>query len=80
LLLLLPLLVAQDAAWTLAVTKSGTDTTFQGFVTGQITLSNNQQVPIAIYGITNSVTNGPTATVTCGAAVPFRVRFEAVAP
>eukprot|EP00775_Hariotina_reticulata_P008484 gene8484-8666_t len=62
-----------DAAWTLAVTKSGTDTTFQGFVTGQITLSNNQQVPIAIYGITNSITNGPTATVTCGAALPFRM-------
>ncbi len=63
----------QDVAWTLSVTKTGTDTTYQSMVTGQVMLSNNQQQPLAVYRITAGILAGQVAQVICGTPPPFRV-------
>eukprot|EP00879_Flechtneria_rotunda_P020925 GHRR01022033.1.p1 GENE.GHRR01022033.1~~GHRR01022033.1.p1 ORF type:complete len:418 (+),score=136.38 GHRR01022033.1:303-1556(+) len=62
-----------DAAWTLAVTKSGAESTYRGVVSGQITLSNNQPAVVAVYSIAAGVASGPTADIRCDASLPFKM-------
>lgn len=68
------LLLLQDVTWSLQVQKTGTDTVYQGAVTGQITITNPQATPVTIYGINSYVQGGPSATVSCGTQLPFQVR------
>lgn len=70
---------AQDVTWTLSVQKTGTDTVYQGAVSGQVTISNPQNVPVTIYSVNGYVQGGPSATVSCGAPVPMTVRALAAA-
>lgn len=68
-----PVSSVQDATWTLNVQKTGTDTSYQGAVNGQITITNPQNVPVTVYNINDYVQGGPQATVACGSPVPFQV-------
>jgi hypothetical protein len=60
------------------VQKTGTDTSYQGSVQGQITITNPQNVPVNIYAINDYVQGGPKSTVSCGAPVPFQVRGRGI--
>eukprot|EP00775_Hariotina_reticulata_P004118 gene4118-4364_t len=62
-----------DATWTLTVQKTGMDTVYQGAVSGQVVVSNPQNVPVIVYAINSYVQGGPTATVSCGSPVPFQI-------
>jgi hypothetical protein len=73
---MLLLLLHQDAAWTLAATKSGSDTTYHGMVTGQLLLTNSHSRPLAVYSIASGVQYGPVAQVACGTPPPFQVSFR----
>lgn len=63
----------QDVTWNLQVQKTGTDTIYQGAVTGQITITNPQATPVTIYGVNDYVQGGPSSTVSCGTQMPFQV-------
>jgi hypothetical protein len=63
----------QEAAWTLSATKSGEEASYHALVTGSISISNTKQVPVAVFGVLTAVTGGPSATVDCGSAMPFKV-------
>lgn len=63
-----------DATWTLQVQKTGTDTVYQGAVTGQITVTNPQAVPVTVYNINDYVQGGPSSTVSCGTSLPFQIQ------
>jgi len=55
------------------VHKTGMDTVYQGAVSGQVVISNPQNLPVTVYAIHAYVQGGPTATVSCGSPVPFQV-------
>lgn len=63
----------QDVTWNLQVHKTGTDTIYQGAVTGQVTITNPQATPVTVYSINDYVQGGPSATVSCGTQLPFQV-------
>lgn len=63
----------QEAAWTLAATKSGEEPRYQGVVSGRISITNSKAVPVALYGVLTAIKGGPSATVTCGPTTPFKV-------
>jgi hypothetical protein len=63
----------QEAAWTLAATKSGEEPRYQGLVSGSISITNSKAVPVVLYGVLTAIKGGPSATVTCGPAMPFKV-------
>lgn len=65
--------VLQDVTWNLQVQKTGTDTVYQGAVTGQVTITNPQATPVTVYNINSYVQGGPSATVSCGTQLPFQV-------
>lgn len=65
--------VLQDVTWNLQVQKTGTDTVYQGAVTGQVTITNPQATPVTVYNINDYVQGGPSATVSCGTQLPFQV-------
>lgn len=56
--------------------KTGADAMYQGVVSGQITINNNQATPLAVFSINNAVKGGQAATVTCGAGMPFQARWH----
>ncbi|KAI8465061.1 MAG: hypothetical protein J3K34DRAFT_525684 [Monoraphidium minutum] len=64
---------AVDATWTISAQKVGTDVTFQGVVSGQISINNPTPALITVSSIIDQITNGPTATVTCPVGTPFTV-------
>jgi hypothetical protein len=66
-------LALQDVTWNLQVQKTGTDTVYQGAVTGQVTITNPQATPVTVYNINDYVQGGPSATVSCGTQLPFQV-------
>jgi hypothetical protein len=75
-----PFLCLQDVTWALQVQKTGTDTVYQGAVTGQITITNPQATPVTVYGINSYVQGGPSSTVSCGTQMPFQVRVPYIKP
>lgn len=66
----------QDVTWSLNVQKSGVDTMYQGAVTGQITVTNPQAVPVTVHAVNAYVQGGPSGTVSCGANYPIQVRHH----
>lgn len=66
----------QEAVWNLAATKSGEEASYQGVVSGTISISNSKPVPVAVYGVLTAVKGGPSATVNCGPSMPFQVWAE----
>lgn len=70
-----PLHVLQEAAWTLSATKSGDEATYQGVVSGRISITNSRPVPVTVYGVLTAVKEGPSAVISCGPAMPFQVRI-----
>lgn len=63
----------QEAAWTLSATKAGEEASFQGVVSGSITIINTRPVPVTVYGVLTAVRGGPSAVVSCGPSMPFQV-------
>ena len=62
-----------DATWTLAAQKVGADVSYQGVVSGTITINNPTPAVVTVTSIIDQVTGGPAATVTCPVGTPFTV-------
>lgn len=69
----------QEAAWTLSATKSGEEASFQGVVSGSISITNSKPVSVTVYGVLTAVKGGPSAVVNCGPSMPFEVRRKGLA-
>jgi hypothetical protein len=63
-----------DATWTLTAQKTGSDVSYQGVVSGSISINNPTPYPISVTSVVNQIQGGPTATVACPSGVPFYVQ------
>lgn len=66
--------ILQEALWTLSATKTGEEATYQGVLSGTVSITNSKPVPVAVYGVLTAVKGGPSAVVSCGpTSMPFNV-------
>ncbi|GBF87295.1 hypothetical protein Rsub_00006 [Raphidocelis subcapitata] len=62
-----------DATWTLSAQKTGSDVSYQGVVSGSISINNPTPGPLSVTSVVNQIPGGPTATVACPSGLPFYV-------
>lgn len=60
----------------MSATKAGEEASFQGVVSGSVSIINTRPVPVTVYGVLTAVRGGPSAVVSCGPSMPFQVGAE----
>lgn len=74
-LLHLLLWCVQEAAWQLTASKAGEEARYQSVVTGTVSITNSNPVPVTVFGVLTAVNRGPSAITSCGPSVPFQVSW-----